>query len=140
MLPQSLLLREWLVPPHYLLLRLGTIAGGQQNSWRVWRKEKSIKRVTLLLIHYFFLSISLTDLQPSLFAVLANNLKTVQKVLSDEKFVRLGAENSLAEEKAARKAVEQSLQQSKDANATLTLELETIHTSLAATREKLESK
>jgi hypothetical protein len=46
----------------------------------------------------------------------------------------------LAEEKATRKAVEQSLQQSKDASATLALELETIQTSLAATREKIESK
>jgi hypothetical protein len=40
--------------------------------------------------------------------VLANNLKAVQKALSDEKSVRLRAENSLAEERAARQAVEQS--------------------------------
>jgi chromosome segregation ATPase len=72
--------------------------------------------------------------------VLANNLKAAQKALSDEKSVRLRAENSLAEEKAARQAVAQSLQQSNDANATLALELETAHTSLAATRDKLDNK
>jgi hypothetical protein len=52
----------------------------------------------------------------------------------------LGAENSLAEEKAARQATEQSLQQSQDANATLALELENAHTSLAATHDILDSK
>jgi chromosome segregation ATPase len=52
----------------------------------------------------------------------------------------LGAENSLAEEKVVRQAAEQSLQQSKDANATLALELENVQTSLAATRDKLDSK
>jgi hypothetical protein len=52
----------------------------------------------------------------------------------------LGAENSLTEEKAVKQAVEQSLQQSKDANATLALELENAQTSLAATRDKLDSK
>jgi hypothetical protein len=52
----------------------------------------------------------------------------------------LWVENSLAEEKAARQAAEQSLQQSKDANATMTLELENARTSLAATRDKLDSK
>jgi hypothetical protein len=75
-----------------------------------------------------------------LIAVLANNLKTVQQALSDEKSVRLRAENSLAEERAARQAAEQSFQQSNDANATLVLELETAHTSLAATRDKLNSE
>jgi hypothetical protein len=99
-----------------------------------------INRVTRLLLHYFFLSISLADLRPSLFAVLANNLKTAQKALSDEKSVRLGVENSLPEEKASRQVAEQSLQQSKDANATLALELENAQTSLAATRDKLDSK
>jgi hypothetical protein len=72
--------------------------------------------------------------------MLANYLKAVQKALSDEKSIRLGAENSLAEAKGARQADEQSLQQSKDANATLALELESAHTSLAATRDKLDSK
>jgi hypothetical protein len=52
----------------------------------------------------------------------------------------LRVENSLVEEKASRQAAEQSLQQSKDANATLALELENAHTSLAATRDKLDSK
>jgi hypothetical protein len=52
----------------------------------------------------------------------------------------LGIENSLAEEKAVRQAAEQSLQQSQDANTTLTLELENAQTSLAATRDKLDSK
>jgi hypothetical protein len=33
-LPQSLLLREWLIPLHCLLLRHGTIVGGQLTSWR----------------------------------------------------------------------------------------------------------
>jgi chromosome segregation ATPase len=99
-----------------------------------------INRVTHLLIHYFFLSISLTDLRPSLFAVLDNDLKAVQKALLDEKSVRLGAENSLAKAKAARQAAEQSLQQSKDVNATLALELENAQTSLTATRDKLDSK
>jgi chromosome segregation ATPase len=99
-----------------------------------------INRVTCLLLHYFFLSISLADLRPSLFAVLANDLKAAQKALSDEKSVRLGVENSLAEEKALRQAAEQTLQQSKDANATLALELENVQTSLAATRDKLDSK
>jgi chromosome segregation ATPase len=70
----------------------------------------------------------LADLQPSLFA------------LSDEKCAQLGVENSLAEEKALRQAAEQSLQQSKDSNATLALELENTQTSLAATRDKLDSK
>jgi hypothetical protein len=46
----------------------------------------------------------------------------------------------LAEEKAARQAAAQSLQQANDANATLMLELETAQTSLAATRDKLDSK
>jgi hypothetical protein len=72
--------------------------------------------------------------------VLANNLKVAQQTLSDEKSTRLRVENSLAEERAARQAVEQSCQQSNDANATLVLELETEQTSLAATRDKLNSK
>jgi hypothetical protein len=67
---------------------------------------------------------------------LANNLKAT----SDEKSARLRAENSLAQEKAAWQAAAQSLQQSNDANATLALELETTQTSLAATRDKLDSK
>ena len=82
----------------------------------------------------------MADLRPSLFVVLANDLKAAQKALSDEKSVRLGVENSLAEKKAARQAAEQSLQQFKDANATLILELENAQTSLAATRDKLDSK
>jgi hypothetical protein len=88
----------------------------------------------------FLFSISLADLRPSLFAVLANDLKAIQKVLSDEKSARLGVENSLAEERAARQAAEQSLQQSKDGNATLALELEDTRTSSAATRDKLDNK
>jgi hypothetical protein len=72
--------------------------------------------------------------------VLANNLKAAQKTLSDEKSVRLGAENSLVEVKVARQAAEQSLQQSKDADTTMALELENTRTSLAATRDKLDSK
>jgi hypothetical protein len=72
--------------------------------------------------------------------VLANNLKAAQQALSDEKSARLRADNSLAEERAARKAAEQSCQQSNDANATSVLELETAQTSLAATRDKLNSK
>jgi chromosome segregation ATPase len=79
-------------------------------------------------------------MRPSLFAVLANDLKAVQKVLSDEKSARLGAGNSLSEKKAARQAVEHSLQQSQDANTTLALELENAQTSLAATRDKLDNK
>jgi hypothetical protein len=71
--------------------------------------------------------------------VLANDLKTAQKALSDEKCARLGVENSLVE-KASRQAAKQSLQQSKDVNATLALELENAQTSLAATRDKLDSK
>jgi hypothetical protein len=82
----------------------------------------------------------LVDLRPSLFAVLANDLKAVQKAPLDETSVRLEVENSLAEEKASRQAAEQSLQQFKDVNATLALELENAHTSLAATRDKLDSK
>jgi hypothetical protein len=69
-----------------------------------------INMVTHLLLHYFFLSISLADLRPSLFAVLANDLKAALKALSSEKSAQLGAENSLAEEKAVRQATEQSLQ------------------------------
>jgi exonuclease VII large subunit len=99
-----------------------------------------INRVTRLLLHYFFLSISLVDLRPSLFTVLANDLKAAQKILSDEKSVRLGVENSLAKVKAARQVAEQSLQQSKDANATMALELGNAQTFLAATRDKLDSK
>jgi hypothetical protein len=73
-------------------------------------------------------------------AVLANNLKAAQQALSDEKSARLRAENSLAEERAARQTIEQSFQQSNDVNASLVLELETTQTSLAATRDKLNSK
>jgi hypothetical protein len=41
-----------------------------------------------------FLSfVSVADLRPYLFAVLANDLKPAQKALSDEMFARLGAEN-----------------------------------------------
>jgi hypothetical protein len=72
----------------------------------------------------FFLLISLADLRPSLFVVLANDLRPAQRTLSDEKFARLGVENSLAEEKTSRQAAEQSLQQFKDANTILALELE----------------
>jgi hypothetical protein len=72
--------------------------------------------------------------------VLTNNLKAAQKALSDEKSDRLRAKNSLAEEKAPRQAAKQSFQQSNDANATLVLELETAQTSLASTRNKLNSK
>jgi hypothetical protein len=60
--------------------------------------------------------------------------------VSDEKSARLRAENSLAEEKAARQADELLFQQSNDVNATLVLELEIAQTSLAATRDKLDSK
>jgi hypothetical protein len=42
--------------------------------------------------------------------------------------------------KVVRQAVEQSLQQFKDVNATLALELENARASLAATRDKLDSK
>jgi chromosome segregation ATPase len=84
--------------------------------------------------------ISLTDLQPSLFTVLTNDLQALQKALSDEKSVQLGAENSLAEAKATRQAAEQSLQQSKDANVTLALELENARASLAATHDKLDNE
>jgi hypothetical protein len=52
----------------------------------------------------------------------------------------LGVDNSLDEEKASRQAAEQSLHQSKDVNATLALELENAQTSLAVTRDKLDSK
>jgi hypothetical protein len=72
--------------------------------------------------------------------VLANNLKSAQKALSDEKYARLVVENSLNEEKPSRQADEQSLHQSKDTNATLALELENVQTSLAATCDKLDSK
>jgi hypothetical protein len=68
--------------------------------------------------------------------VLANVLKAAQKALLDEKSVRLRVENSLTEEKASRQAAGQS----KDVNATLALELENAQTSLAATRDKLDSK
>jgi hypothetical protein len=82
----------------------------------------------------------LADLRPSLFAVLADDLKAARKALSDEKSVRLGTENALVEEKTARQAAEQSLQQSQCVNATLSLELKNAQTSLAATRDKLDSK
>jgi DNA repair exonuclease SbcCD ATPase subunit len=72
--------------------------------------------------------------------VLTNDLSATQKALSDEKSVRLEAENSLAEEMAARQAAEESLEQPKDANATLALELENVRTSLVATSDKLASK
>jgi hypothetical protein len=75
-----------------------------------------------------------------LIAVLANNLKAAQQALSDEKSGQLRAENSLAEERAARQTIEQSLQQSTNANASLVLELEIAQTSLATTRDKLNSK
>jgi hypothetical protein len=89
------------------------------------------------LFHSFNLFSWLTTF---LIAVLANNLKAAQWALSDEKSARLRAENSLAEERAARQTVERSFQQSNDANATLVLELKTAHTSLATTRDKLNSK
>jgi hypothetical protein len=72
--------------------------------------------------------------------MLANKLKAAQQELSDEKSARLRADNSLDEERAAWQAAEQSCQQSNDANATLVLELETAQTSLATTRDKLNSK
>jgi DNA repair exonuclease SbcCD ATPase subunit len=72
--------------------------------------------------------------------VLTNDLSATQKALSDEKSVRLEAENSLAEEMAARQAAEESLEQPKDDNATLALELENVRTSLVATSDKLASK
>jgi hypothetical protein len=72
--------------------------------------------------------------------VLANKLKAAQQALFDEKSARLRAENSLAEERAARQTAEQSFQQSTDADASLVLELEIAETSLAATRDKLDSK
>jgi chromosome segregation ATPase len=72
--------------------------------------------------------------------VLANDLKTTQKTLSDEKSAQLEVENSLAEERAARQASEQSLQQSKDSNDTLAPELGNVRTSLVATCNKLDSK
>jgi chromosome segregation ATPase len=99
-----------------------------------------INSVTRLLLHYLFLSTSLADLRPSLFVVLANDLKAAQKALSNEKSARLGVENSLDEEKTSRQAAEQSLHQSKDANAILALELENVQTSLATTRDKLDIK
>jgi hypothetical protein len=68
--------------------------------------------------------------------VLANKLKAAQQALFDEKSARLRAENSLAEERAARQTTEQST----DADASLVLELEIAETSLAATRDKLDSK
>jgi hypothetical protein len=82
----------------------------------------------------------LANLRPSLFVELADDLKAASKVLPDEKSAQLGAENSLAEEKTARQAAEQSLQQFHNANITLALELENTQTSLAATRDKLDSK
>jgi hypothetical protein len=85
MLLRLLLLREWLVSPRCLLLKLETFIGGQLNFWRAWKIEKLTNMVTRLLIHYFFLSISFIDLQPSLFAVLANDLQALQKALSNEK-------------------------------------------------------
>jgi hypothetical protein len=88
----------------------------------------------------FIFLVSLANLRPSLFAVLANDLKAAQKALLDEKSARLGAKKLLDEEKASRQAAEQSLHQSKDANTTLALELENAQTSLAATRDKLDSK
>jgi hypothetical protein len=69
----------------------------------------------------FLFSISLADLRPFPFTVLANDLNAAQKALLDEKSVRLGVKNSLAEEKASRQAADQSLQQFKDSNATLAL-------------------
>jgi hypothetical protein len=63
-----------------------------------------------LVYFIIFLSIPLADLRPSLFVVLANDLKAAQKALSDEKSARLGVENSLAKGKATRQAAEQSLQ------------------------------
>jgi chromosome segregation ATPase len=72
--------------------------------------------------------------------VLANDLKAAHKALSDEKSVQLEVENFLTEEKATRQAAKQSIQHYKDANATMTLELENARTSLAATRDKLDSK
>jgi hypothetical protein len=72
--------------------------------------------------------------------VLTNDLKAAQKTLSDEKFVRLGIENSLDEEKASKQAAEQSLHQSKDVNTTLALELENVQSSLSDTHDKLDSK
>jgi predicted nucleic acid-binding Zn-ribbon protein len=52
----------------------------------------------------------------------------------------LGAENSLTKKKSARQAAEQSIQQFQDANTTLALELENAQSSLAATRDKFNSK
>jgi hypothetical protein len=62
------------------------------EAWNFCRQTSEFleglkNRVTCLLLHYFFLSISLVDLRPFLFAVLANDLKATQKALSNEKSV-----------------------------------------------------
>jgi hypothetical protein len=61
-------------------------------------------------------------------------------MLSDEKVAQSATDRSLAEEKATRQVAEQDLQTSNDAKAELARELETGHTSLTATHDKLSIK
>jgi chromosome segregation ATPase len=69
--------------------------------------------------------------------VLASQLEAVRKALSQEKSARSATEKALAEERAAWEVIEHALKKSNDE---LSQELETINTSLAATRDKLASK
>jgi hypothetical protein len=80
----------------------------------------------LFLLTCFFLLNSFTDLGSFRSIVLVKDLETAQKALSTEQF--------------ARSKAEQILQQSKDVNATLSLKLDNVETSLAITQNKLDRK
>jgi hypothetical protein len=72
--------------------------------------------------------------------VLIRDLEMARKALSTEQSARSKAEQALAEERSAKQVTEQIVQQSKDINATLSLKLDNIETSLAITENKLERK
>jgi chromosome segregation ATPase len=71
---------------------------------------------------------------------LTAQLVAAQKAMAQEKSTRSAAGWLLFEEKAARQVAEQALQASNDAKAKLAQELETTHTSLTTTRDKLTIK
>jgi hypothetical protein len=91
-------------------------------------KEREIDREgsPLFLLTRFFLLNSFTDLDSFRSTVLVKDLETARKALSIEQ--------------SARSEAEQILQQSKNVNATLSLKLDNVETSLAIKQNKLDRK
>jgi septal ring factor EnvC (AmiA/AmiB activator) len=91
-------------------------------------KDREIDREGNPLFHLtrFFLLNFFTDLDSFRSIVLVKDLETAQKALSTKQ--------------SARSKAEQIIQQSKDVNATLSLKLDNVETSLAITQDKLDRK